>query len=372
MENRWNHVGFPARKLPTCSLRQARPDVPKESPITHRALAAFVAAFEALGLGIHPSDRVLQMFELTFDLSVMSYAIPLLHGASVLTVPGDALKYTYIHALLEDRSVTVALMVPSILNFLRPYFDEILCPSLRANLFCGEALPLDLLEEWCTCIPNARVLNVYGPTEHTIFCTAYEYQRNAENGSSNGILSIGKAMLGTTVGLVDEHGNWSHTGQSGELTLSGSPATLGYWRDEERTTSAFIHPESASPQRHYRTGDRCSIDEDGTILYWGRMDDQVKVQGYRVELAEIEHFARRIAGGSVAVAIAVTNHFGHTELVLVLEGPAQDKASIINRLKEVLPSYMIPARVEQLSTLPLNANGKIDRPALKRQFGSAK
>ncbi len=338
---------------------------PKGVPITRRAVNAFLNAFDELGLAIVPEDHVLQMFELTFDLSVMSYLVPLVHGACVHTIPKDEIKYTYIHELLEDHGITVALMVPSILNYLRPYFDEIHCPALRVNLFCGEALPLDLVDAWSECIPNARILNVYGPTEHTIFCTTYEYDRNGPNKESNGVLSIGKPMSGTQVGLLDSEGTLVSNGSAGELGLAGPQRTAGYWNDPERNATSFVQPRNGK-ETYYRTGDRCTMDGDGDLLYLGRTDHQVKIQGFRVELSEVEHHARQIVSPCMAVAVAVQNQFGNMELRLVVEGPPTNVTELTNALKVRLPLYMIPTSIHFQSQLPLNTNGKIDRPALTK------
>ena len=143
--------------------------VPKGVKISKKNVASFVEAFWEAGYDINEKDRCLQMFELTFDLSVMSYLIPLLKGACVYTIPKDEIKYSYIFELMDEKELTVALMVPSILNYLRPYFDEIDCPKMRYSLFCGEALHNDIVEEWSECVPNARIDNVYGPTEKYYF-----------------------------------------------------------------------------------------------------------------------------------------------------------------------------------------------------------
>lgn len=338
---------------------------PKGVPISRGALAAFMDAFQRLGLDIGPEDRCLQMFELTFDLSVMSYLVPLLHGACVYTIPKEEIKYTYIHELLEDQRLTVALMVPSILNFLRPYFEEVHCPSLRINLFCGEALPLDVVEEWAVCAPNARIINVYGPTEHTIFCTASEYDRRGPNKESNGVFGIGKPMYGTTVAIIDEERHRVEADVAGELCLAGPQGTAGYWNDPERNKESFVTVAGSLPDlRFYRTGDRCRIDPDGDIIYLGRMDHQVKVQGFRVELAELEHHAKGLLDRRNLVATTVRNAQGNTELVLVIEGHTPDRTELGRRLKAVLPPYMVPAKILHLDALPLNTNGKIDRPAV--------
>lgn len=338
---------------------------PKGVPIGRKAVAAFVDAFDRLGYGVGSEDRCLQMFDLTFDLSVISFLVPLLKGACVYTVPQDEIKYTYIHELLEDQAITVALMVPSILNFLRPYFDEVNCPSLRINLFCGEALALDVLTEWADRVPNARVVNVYGPTEHTIFCTEMEYDRKGANKERNGILAIGKPMHGTVVAIIDEESKPLPAGAIGELCLAGPQATAGYWKDPVRNSESFIQLDgNFHGMRFYRTGDRCLQDAEGDLLYLGRVDHQVKIQGFRVELAEVEHYAKRELQKRNLVAAAIPNTQGHTELFLVVEGELPDVVAFNKRLRAILPSYMVPTKVMNIESLPLNSNGKIDRPAV--------
>lgn len=176
---------------------------PKGVPISKENLSGFIKAFWDLGYQITEEDRFLQMFELTFDLSIISYLIPLLKGSCVYLVPKDKIKYSYIFELMEDQELTVALMVPSILYYLRPYFDELDLPKMKYSLFCGEALPLDITEEWGKCLPNAHITNVYGPTEDTIFCTFYDYQREEKNKSYNGILCIGKSMKDNYTIVID-------------------------------------------------------------------------------------------------------------------------------------------------------------------------
>jgi D-alanine--poly(phosphoribitol) ligase subunit 1 len=342
---------------------------PKGVPITHGNIATFLHGFEQLGIPFSSADRCLQMFELTFDLSVMSYLVPLLHGACVYTIPKNEIKYGYIAELLEEQGITVALMVPSIINYLRPYFDEIHAPALHTNLFCGEALPVDVTTEWSHCIPNARILNVYGPTEHTIFCTSYAFDRAGENKAINGVLSIGKAMVGTELIIIDEDQRILPPDSKGELCLGGGQMTPGYWQDAEKTEQViFMLEHNGRPKRFYRTGDVCTMDAEGDVLYLGRLDHQVKIQGYRVELAEIEHHARHFLKPANAVALAVPNALGNNEVALIIEGAEQDTKVLIIHLREHLPAYMVPTRLRFVEVFPLNVNGKTDRKALQRLF----
>ena len=335
--------------------------IPKGVPISFDNLDAFVDGFYDLGYEINPTDRCLQMFDLTFDLSVMSYLLPLLNGACVYTVPATAIKYQYVAELLEDCRLTVALMVPSILHYLRPYFDEMRYDSMRYSLFCGEALPVDLAGEWSKCVPFARVDNVYGPTENTIFCTFYQYSREKGNKELNGILSIGRAMKGTATLVVDEKNVPVPEGDVGELCLAGRQLTRGYWKNEQKNRESFFCHEGI---RFYKTGDLCS-ESGGDLMYHGRLDFQVKIQGFRVELGEVEFALKKVLERkSNVVAVAFENSIGNTEIGVFIESETGDKQKIVEGLKRSLPSYMLPSQIHFVGRFPLNDNGKTDRKKL--------
>ena len=260
---------------------------------------------------IGQQDKCLQMFDLTFDLSVMSYLVPLLKGACVYTVPGDKIKFGHIAELMEEQRLTIALMVPSILHYLRPYFEEIEFPDMRYSLFCGEALPLDLTDEWSKCVPNSKILNVYGPTEDTIFCTSYTFIRNQVNKSYNGIVSIGKAMAGTDMIITDENNDILPSNKIGELCLSGRQLTPGYWNNDEKNKKTFFEIAFKDKlTKFYKSGDLGYTDEDGDFFYMGRLDNQIKIQGFRVELSEIEFHCKKYLDKYNAVALAFHNNAG--------------------------------------------------------------
>ncbi|WP_108868362.1 AMP-binding protein [Aquimarina aquimarini] len=344
--------------------------VPKGVPITFDNLSGFIDAFWALKYNITSTDRCLQMFELTFDLSVVSYLVPILKGACVYTIPKDQIKYSYIFELMEDYELTFALMVPSILQYLRPYFDEIHCPALKYSLFCGEALPLDVVEEWSNCIPNATIANVYGPTECTIFCTDYTYNRVGGNIAHNGILSIGKSMKHTFTIIVDRNNNEVKEGEKGELCLSGVQLTPGYWRNEEKNKEVFFDKEYDGEKiRFYKTGDLCLVGNDKNVVYLGRVDFQAKIQGFRVELSEIEFHVKTYLDKKNVVVIAFINKVNNTEIGLAIASEEFDTTLLLGQLKTVLPHYMIPTQIKFVDSFPLNTNGKIDRKKIKKSFG---
>ena len=344
--------------------------VPKGVPITFGNIAAFTDAFYRMGYTLTEEDRVLQMFELTFDLSVMSYLIPQLHGACVYTIPQGRIKFSYIFELMDEQQLTVALMVPSMLNFLRPYFKEIDCPAMRYSLFCGEALHLDVLDEWSACVPNARIDNVYGPTENTIFCTYYTYVRNSDNPHHNGILTIGASMAHSICTVMKDDDTPAAINEIGELCLSGKQLTPGYLNNTELNETAFFNYHNGEESiRYYRSGDLCRLSEKGQLMYAGRKDTQVKIQGFRVELSEVEFQAKKaLTEKTSAVAFTMENTQGINEIFLVIEKANLDEAELKETLKKSLPAYMIPKTIYFMDEFPLNVNGKIDRKIIKQKF----
>lgn len=337
---------------------------PKGVPISKGNIAAFVKSFFEIGIDVTPDDKFLQCFDLTFDLSVMSYLIPLLKGACIYTVSNDGVKYTQVYGLMDEYELTIALMAPSTITYLRPYFDEIDLPSMRYSLFCGESLREDITYEWAQCLPNAEIYNVYGPTEDTIFCTYYKFNRNGTNKSHNGVLSIGKSMTSGKVDIFTENGSHAKIGELGELCLAGNQLFPGYWKNETKTKEVFF--TSSDGTRYYRSGDLCYYDEAGDIMYSGRIDYQAKIQGYRVELGEIEFHAREFLEGRNVVCLAFDNSNGLTEITMFIESNAFKTQELTDFMRSKMPSYMIPTRIEFVSQFPLNANGKIDKKQLEK------
>lgn len=334
---------------------------PKGVQLSRKNLASFVDAFFT-EYSIDKNDKCLQCFDLSFDLSIMSYLIPLLRGACVYTVPSGVIKYIYIGGLIEDEGLTVALMAPSTIKYLKPYFDEIDCSSLRYSMFCGEALPLDITKEWANCALNATIDNVYGPTEDTIFCSIYRYDREGENKTYNGILSIGKPMKDCGMEIFDEKLEKCPVGIMGELCLSGPQLTVGYHKNEEKNKEAFFEKDGTL---WYRSGDLCYKDSDGDIMYSGRLDHQAKIQGFRVEMGEIEYHAREFLGDINVVCVAFDNKENITEIAMFIEKSEFKPDEMMAYLRTKMPSYMIPTRLFFVPTFPLNANDKTDKVKLK-------
>ena len=265
------------------------------------------------------------------------------------------------------HQLTVMLLVPSVISLLKPYYSEIHSESVRLCSFCGEALLLDSVNEWRQCIPNARIRNYYGPTEDTVYCTYYDVDDNHQK-SYNGAVSIGKSLDSGSCIIVNTDKSKTEIlprGEKGELCLAGKQLTIGYWNNDAKTQEAFFELNGTT---YYRTGDLCFEDQDGDIMYSGRLDFQTKIQGFRVELSEIEHFANEATTNSV-VCVAFTNKLNTSEIGMVVESDSDcDTDAIINHISNHLPSYEVPTAIRVISSFPLNDNGKINRKELKKLF----
>jgi non-ribosomal peptide synthetase component F len=218
------------------------------------------------------------MFELTFDLSIVSTLWPLMHHGTLYHVGNSSSKYTEVYRLLEEFQIGFAVLVPSVLNMLRPYFEEIQLPNLKIIGLCGEAALTDVMMEAKSCWPQARFFNFYGPTECTIYCTAYEIP--PENClDENGIISIGRPMHHVQFVIADEEGRVLEPGSKGLLWIGGQQVMPGYLGNEGLTTAVIREIQG---QRFYNTGDIVRLDDLGELLYLGRADQQVKINGYRI------------------------------------------------------------------------------------------
>lgn len=326
---------------------------PKGVPISFGNLSAFFDGFLDLGYTLSAEDRFLNMFELTFDLSVMSYGVPTLLGASFYVPSQKLVKPLALYDTLESHQITFALMVPSAVDLLAPYADELELPHLKVTQFCGEALKLDHVRIWRKACGERQIDNVYGPTEATIYCSRYTVPLDDHAiKHHHGNLCIGTPMKHAELTLLDD----------GELALGGNQITPGYLNPNEDMLSKFME---ISSRRFYRSGDLGS-ELDGQFFCHGRRDDQIKIQGYRVELAEIEWVASSIKPGIQNRCIPVLTLQGWVLNLVFDTDPFEIRLDEIN---SKLPDYMHIKGVHFMHPFPLNANGKIDKKQIAAHLG---
>jgi len=341
---------------------------PKGVQITRGNVAALIDSMNKIGLDIMSEDRCLQPFDLTFDFSVSSYVIPLAKGASIYTIPNKAVKFTYIAQLLDEHHLTVLQMVPSMIRNLLPYLNEVDLSSVRYNILCGEALTGKVIKGWHQANPRMISYNMYGPTEDTVFCTYYKVDKSNISNllAVNDIISIGKNLDNCGQLIVDDYDNIiSEPNQVGELCLYGDQLSPGYWQNDKENSDKFFN---INGERFYRTGDLCHFTEDGNIMFVGRKDFQVKINGYRVELGEIENKYSTMSKGKFCVVMPFVNPQGNTDLVIVIEGREYDYTEHKTLLTQLLPAYKVPNKWLFIKTIPLNQNGKVDRNEIKKIF----
>lgn len=335
---------------------------PKGVMVGKDNLAAMMNSFWATGIDITEEDRVLQCAELTFDYSVWCLLMAITKGACLYTIPDDEIRFQYTGGLIDEYALTVLPVVPSTLRYLQPYFEELDLSCIRYCILGAEALQLSIVEEFRKYAPNAEILNYYGPTECAIAST---YYRCGEK-TYNGVVAIGLALKNIIAVVLDEEGNMLPDGEKGELCIAGPQVTKGYLKNEEQTDKAFFMREyKGELMRFYHTGDLVYRDSDGDYMYVGRIDHQAKIQGFRVELGEIEHHARESLDEMNVVCMAIDNEDGFTEIAMFIESEEFDIEPTLQYMRTKMPSYMIPTRIEFVPEFPLNVNGKIDRNKLK-------
>ena len=305
---------------------------------------------------------------MTFDLSILEIFPCWSKGGCLCTVPKGSIMAPA--KFIRDKALTVWISVPSVGLFMTKMrlMKPNAFPSLRYCLFCGEPLLATSAANWQAAAPNAIVENTYGPTEATVAITHFRWDsEKSQSRVKNGFVPIGWPFRDQMTCLVDPDLSLVSKGRQGELCLSGTQVTSGYFNNAAKTLSQFVRIPSLGDRVWYRTGDIVTEDEDGCMHYVGRVDNQVKILGYRVELQEIDFTLRKYSGTELLVAIPVTNREGHAEsIVAFICGGNNDKARILDQCRQSLPKYMVPRDILFIDEMPLNHNGKIDRSALMR------
>ena len=342
---------------------------PKGVAVAHRNAVHFLGA-AAARYGIAEQDRVSQLFDLTFDLSVFDMFVAWERGACVCCP--SAKERLVPSSFIGNAGLTVWFSVPSTGVLLRRLgkLQPGAYPGLRLVLFCGEALPVELAQAFSSAAPNAVLENLYGPTEVTIACTAYRFDpARSPAECRGGLVPIGDPLPALRALVTDDSLREVAAGDAGELLMGGPQVTLGYWRDPQRTAAAFVTPPGHA-EVFYRTGDRvCRPTGGGPLVYLGRLDNQVKIQGYRVELEEVEAALREVAEVETAVAVGwPRSASGADGIVAFLGAGAADLEVVRDRLRKRLPAYMLPRTIHLVGDFPLTAHGKVDRGALRRML----
>ncbi|GHC89670.1 hypothetical protein GCM10007079_35330 [Nocardiopsis terrae] len=340
--------------------------VPKGVRLSHRALVTdILAAIRHFGVG--PDDTVLLKAPLTFDVSAHEMLVALLSGACLVVAPPDAERDTDLLAeTLQRHGVTLTHLVPAQLRLLVESGGLAGNTSLRAVVSTGETLPNDLRAAFEAVHP-ARLHNAYGPTE-TSYSTVFSWDRGDTSfWTRRADVPIGAPFDNVRCHVLDERRRPLPPGAPGELWISGGTVSDGYVGDPERTADRYVTLGlGRGPERCYATGDLVRLLPNGALAHLGRLDDQVKINGNRVELGEVRAALVGIDGVLDAAVHTVPHDHGGSRIVahVVTDHPADTRA-----LREAaglaLPAHMVPSRFVLVPSIPLLANGKTDRRALE-------
>lgn len=337
--------------------------VPKAVALSHRGLIDFGDWFdERFDFG--RNDVVGSLSPLFFDGYIPGLLMSLWHGGQFVILPKEAAAFPATLAQrLAEENITFIFWVPSTLVPLAKLqlLDQQPLPNLRFVGFAGEVIPPSTLAYLRRQLPHARFVNFYGPIEISVICTSFEVPCDFPEDAP---VPIGQACANSRILLLNEADALCAPQEVGELCVAGSCVALGYWNNPEKTAKAFTRNPliKAYHETIYRTGDLARVEADGNITFLGRRDFQIKHQGYRIDLAEIEHAADVTLD---AKACSVLYDHEARRIVLFYEAAQELSAQEIRtRLMKLLPKYMLPTLTQYLERMPLNPNGKIDRKLL--------
>ncbi|WP_203791357.1 non-ribosomal peptide synthetase, partial [Paractinoplanes rishiriensis] len=329
---------------------------PKGVVVPHEGIASLASVQSEL-LGVGPGARILQLVSSSFDASLWDLFGALLNGATLVLPPRDRPFGADLARFIESTGITHAAMPPTVVADLP---DDGLPPE-TVIVVSGEACPPPLAERWSG---RNRFLNGYGPTEVTVGAVIWE----CEPGVRYPAVPIGRPLHNKWAYLLDDNLQLVAPGVTGEVYLAGTGLARGYHNRPDLSAERFVaDPFGAPGSRMYRTGDLARWTADGVLEFVGRVDDQVKFRGFRIELSEVEAALDDHPAVAQSVALVREDRPGDRRLVAYLvaaEGAVADPAELRRHAAQRLPGYMLPSAIVVLDALPLTVNEKIDRRSL--------
>ena len=303
---------------------------------------------------------------LYFDAYLKEVMPTLKYGATTILIPKQLFMFPIkLVEFLNEKKINTVCWVVSALTMISAFktFDKVIPEYLHTIAFASEVFPIKQFNLWRAALPQARFINLYGPTETTGICCYYEVDR--EFGLDE-VLPVGRPFRNTEIMLLDENDRLAGPGQQGEICVRGTRLTLGYYRNPEVTSKAFVQNplNDLYPELIYRTGDIGKYNERGELVFLSRKDFQIKHMGHRIELGEIEVIANMHDDVKSACCIFDGEK---KKIVLYYVGDLNFK-DMTAYIKDKLPRYMVPHVIRQLETMPLTPNGKIDRNLLKQMY----
>ncbi|MDR2546889.1 MAG: amino acid adenylation domain-containing protein [Lachnospiraceae bacterium] len=337
--------------------------VPKGVVACHRSVIDYIEQLSEV-LRFAPDTIFGNQTPLYFDACLKEIYPTLKYGATTYLIPAKLfMQPVKLVEYLNNYRINTICWVVSAMTMISSLgtFQTIIPAFLSAINFGSEVFPPKEMAKWRKVLPHARFINLYGPTECTGMCCYYEL-KNPSADEDLAVIPIGRPFKNTEILILNEKDEPVTVGEMGELCVRGTSLTLGYYNDFARTNEVFIQNplQRSYPELIYRTGDIGYQNEQGELVFCSRKDHQIKHMGHRIELGEIEASVHRIAEVGMACCVYDSEK---RKIRLFYTGTLSSK-EVTAKLKELLPRYMMPATVKQLETLPLTANGKVDRRLL--------
>ena len=339
--------------------------VPKGVAACHRSVIDYVEQLsETLGFS---EDTVFgNQSPLYFDACLKELYPTIKFGATTYLVPRQLFMFpAKLVAYLNENRINTVCWVVSALTMISAYgtFEQIRPEYLHTVAFGSEVFPKKQFKLWREALPEAHFTNLYGPTECTGMSCFFHVDRELAEEEP---IPIGRPFKNTQILLLSDDGRQVSGEEVGEICIRGTCVTLGYYNNPEKTQEAFVQNplQSAFPERIYRTGDLGRYNERGELVFVSRKDYQIKHMGHRIELGEIEANVNAVDGVKLCGCI----YYKEKERIILYYVGDLDKADLMAALKDVLPRYMLPNRIEKLEEMPFTANGKINRVRLKEMY----
>lgn len=336
--------------------------LPKGVMVSTANVASFLSAVRDFYPDFSAADRVSQNYDLTFDPSVMDMFMTWSAGASLHVVPAAQLMGP--SRFIRDHQLTCWFSVPSTIAFMQnlKMLAPGAFPTIRYSMFCGEPLPASSAELWRKAAPNSVIDNLYGPTEATVVCIGQRYDGPASVTEGRGTVATGLPFAGMNAAIFNSSYKVLPRGEKGELALTGSQVAKGYFKDPQKTAQRF---PSIDGKTWYLTGDLACQSADGRFHHLGRIDNQIKVLGNRIEMEDVEAHLRDACGVDAVCAVAwPINNGSASGIVAFVSGASVTAHEIREKMQRRVPKYMVPTEIRFLASLPLSTVGKIDRKSL--------
>ncbi|MGN0341372.1 MAG: amino acid adenylation domain-containing protein [Roseburia sp.] len=343
--------------------------VPKGVVACHRSVIDYIENLSEV-LEFNEDTRFANQTPLYFDACLKELYPTLKFGATTYLVPKTLFMFPIkLVEFLNEYKINTICWVVSALTMISSFktFDKVKPEYLHTVAFGSEVFPIKQFRLWKEALPDAKFTNLYGPTETTGMCCYYKVDREFE---LDEVMPVGRPFHNTEILLLDEKNQLATPGEVGEICVRGTSLTLGYYHAFEKTNEVFVQNplNDRYPELIYRTGDLGRLNERGELVFVSRKDYQIKHMGHRIELGEIEVNVNLLEPISMSCCIYDQDK---GKIVLFYVGDLEVK-DLVSILKDKLPRYMIPNKVEKLDRMPLTANGKIDRVTLKKYYEEKK